>query len=277
MKSFLLLTILLGCHVASAGSAEKKPAILLAKVYHHEVLLEDYWVSEKLDGVRAYWDGRHLISRQGNHFNAPKWFVEEFPSVPLDGELWIGRNLFEVVSGAVRKRIPDEEQWQRIQFMVFDMPGHEGTFDQRVQAMKLLPVLPHLKIIEQYRVATQELLEKDLDQKVASGGEGLMLHRGASYYRAGRSDDLLKFKRYQDAEARVLAHIPGHGKFTGLLGSLLVETPDGIRFKVGSGFSDELRKKPPPVGSNVTYKYFGKSINGVPRFASFLRIREERL
>jgi DNA ligase-1 len=101
-----------------------------------------------------------------------------------------------------------------------------------------------------------------------------MLHRGASFYRAGRSDDLLKFKRYEDAEARVVAHIPGHGKFDGLLGSLLVETPDGIRFKVGSGFSDKVRKNPPPVGSNVTYKYFGKTINGVPRFASFLRIRE---
>jgi DNA ligase-1 len=164
MKTFLLLTILLGCHVAVVGPAEAKPAVLLANVYHQDILLEGYWVSEKLDGVRAYWDGKHLISRQGNHFNAPGWFVENFPSVPLDGELWIGRNQFEVVSGAVRKRVPDEGQWQKIQFMVFDMPGHEGTFDQRVQAMKILPVLPHLKIIEQYRVATQELLEKDLDQ-----------------------------------------------------------------------------------------------------------------
>lgn len=273
--SSLIRALLLTCCVPLSDSVEAKPALLLAKVYHQDIVLEDYWVSEKLDGVRAYWDGRHLISRQGNRFSAPEWFVENFPSLPLDGELWMGRNQFEVVSGAVRKRIPDESQWQKIQFMVFDMPEHGGTFDQRVETMKKLPVPPYLEVIEQYRVATQGLLEKDLDRKVALGGEGLMLHRGASYYQAGRSDDLLKFRRYQDAEATVVAHIPGSGKYIGLLGALLLETPEGMRFKVGSGFTDTVRKNPPYLGSNVTYKYFGKTVNGVPRFASFLRIREE--
>jgi DNA ligase-1 len=274
MKYSLLLALLLTFQITLSDASERRPAVLLANVYYQDIDLEDYWVSEKLDGVRAYWDGENLVSRQGNHFSAPEWFVKDFPSSPLEGELWIGRNQFEVVSGAVRRRVPDESQWHEIRFMVFDMPKHSGTFDQRVEAMKKMPDVPYLNVIEQYRITTQELLEKELDKTVALGGEGLMLHRRSSYYHAGRSNDLLKFKRHQDAEAKVIGHTEGHGKFTGLLGSLLLETPEGMQFKVGSGFSNEDRKKPPPIGSIITYKYFGKSINGVPKFASFLRVRE---
>lgn len=270
-----LLALPLAFQPPLSEPTEATPALLLANVYHQGIALEDYWVSEKLDGVRAYWNGKHLISRQGNRFNAPEWFVANFPAMPLDGELWMGRNQFEVVSGAVRRLNPDVKQWQKIRFMVFDVPEHGGTFSQRIETMKNLPVLPYLEVIEQYRVATQGLLEKKLDQTVALGGEGLMLHRGASYYRAGRSDDLLKVKRHQDAEAKVIAHVPGKGKYTGLLGALLLETPQGIRFKVGTGFTDAVRNQPPRLGTIVTYKYFGRTVNGVPKFASFLRIRKE--
>lgn len=274
MKYLLISILLLTTHVAAAESVETKPALLLANVYHQGIDLEYYWVSEKLDGVRAYWDGRQLISRQGNVFNAPVWFVSGFPELPLDGELWMGRNQFALVSGAVRKRIPDENQWRKIRFMIFDMPGHGGIFDQRLAAMKALPDTPYFDVIDQFRVATHALLDQELDRIDAMGGEGLMLHRGSSYYYAGRGDDLLKLKRYQDAEAKVIAHLPGHGKYSGMMGALLLETPQGMQFKVGTGFTDVIRKSPPKLGSVVTYKYFGKTANGLPRFASFLRIRE---
>lgn len=274
MKYPLLSILLLTCHVAAADSIETKPALLLANVYHQGIDLENYWVSEKLDGVRAYWDGKQLISRQGNVFNVPEWFVSGFPGLPLDGELWMGRNQFEVLSGAVRKRIPDENQWRKIRFMIFDMPGHGGTFDQRLAAMKVLPDTPYIDVIDQFRVATHGLLVQALDRIDAMGGEGLMLHRGSSYYYAGRRDDLLKLKSYQDTEAKVIAHLPGNGKYSGMMGALLLETPQGMQFKVGTGFTDAIRKNPPKLGSVVTYKYFGKTANGVPRFASFLRIRE---
>jgi DNA ligase-1 len=253
-----------------------EPALLLANVYHRGIVVKDYWVSEKLDGVRAYWDGKHLVSRRGNRFSAPEWFTANFPSIPLDGELWMGRNQFEAVSGAVRRRVPDENHWRKIRFMVFDMPGHNGTFDQRINAMNKLAPVPYLEIIEQYKVANQASLEKDLDQNVVLGGEGLMLHRGASFYHAGRNDDLLKFKRYQDAEARVIAYVPGNGKFQGLMGSLVMESPEGMRFKIGTGFTNSQRREPPDIGSTITYKYFGRTINGVPKFASFLRVRKEQ-
>jgi DNA ligase-1 len=274
MKYPLIFILLLACHVSASESVATKPALLLANVYHQGVDLENYWVSEKLDGVRAYWDGKQLISRQGNVFNAPVWFVSGFPKLALDGELWMGRNQFELVSGAVRKRIPDENQWRKIRFMIFDMPGHGGIFDRRLEAMKELPVTLYFNVIEQFRVATHALLDQELDRIDAMGGEGLMLHRGSSYYYAGRRDDLLKLKRYQDAEARVIAYLPGHGKYSGMMGALLLETPQGMQFKVGTGFTDAVRKSPPKLGTVVTYKYFGKTANGVPRFASFLRTRE---
>lgn len=102
-----------------------------------------------------------------------------------------------------------------------------------------------------------------------------MLHRGDAPYAARRSDDLLKLKPYEDAEARVLAHLPGRGKYAGLLGALLVERPDGLQFRLGGGFPDARRRKPPPVGSWVTCRYNGLTEDGVPRFARFLRVRDE--
>ena len=275
----LALAVLLAVlpSVVPAGAATP-PSLLLANVYRDDVDLDKYWVSEKLDGVRAYWDGRRLVSRGGNAFNAPPWFVERFPTVPLDGELWMGRGAFERLSGVVRRQAPDEAQWRSVRFMVFDLPASPEPFDRRLQRLRELfkaAKPPHAALVEQFRVADRDELMARLDRVVEGGGEGLMLHRGDSLYEAGRSDDLLKLKRHEDAEAKVVAHLPGKGKFTGMLGALLVETPDGRRFRLGTGFSNEERRNPPPLGSIITYKYYGKTRKGIPRFASFMRVRDE--
>ena len=262
---------------APAGEAVAPP-LLLANAYRDDIDLDQYWVSEKLDGVRAYWDGETLVSRSGNRFNVPPWFIEHFPPVPLDGELWMGRGTFEQLSGVVRRRTPNDAQWRRIRFMVFDLPSSPAVFDRRLQRLReMFEAIesPWIALIEQFRVADRDALMGVLGRVVASGGEGLMLHKGSSLYTAGRSGDLLKLKVYEDAEAVVVGHLPGKGRLAGMLGALLVETPDGRRFRLGTGFSDEERREPPPVGSTVTYKYYGKTGNGIPRFASFLRIRDE--
>lgn len=248
----------------------------LANVYRGEVDLAHYWVSEKLDGVRARWDGEALYSRRGNRFNAPGWFVAGFPEVALDGELWMGRGTFEILSGAVRRQTPDDQSWRRIRFMVFDLPESSAPFDQRlVELRAILDGAPpsRIALVRQFRVSGEAELMAALDRVVAEGGEGLMLRDGRSRYRGGRNDDLLKLKTYEDAEAVVVGHLPGKGKFAGMMGSLLVETPDGHRFRIGTGFSDAERRDPPPVGATVTYQYTGRTANGIPRFASFLRIR----
>lgn len=253
------------------------PDLLLAKVYKQTADIDQYWVSEKYDGVRAYWDGQRFISRQGNEYTAPKWFTKGFPKRALDGELWIGRNTFEQLISTVKKDRPVDEEWRKVRFEVFELPNALGTFSGRMLAMASLiePIEnKHIKLAKQYRVANHSALMAKLDEVVAKGAEGLMLHHQDSSYTTGRSSNLLKVKKYADAEARVIQYLPGKGKYLGMVGALLLEMPNGVRFKVGSGLTDQERRHPPAIGTEVTYKYYGKTKKGKPRFASFLRARE---
>jgi DNA ligase-1 len=270
----------------SAWAQNPPPRLLLAGEYRPDAQpglhLPDYWVSEKLDGVRARWDGRQLVSRGGRRIHAPAWFTQGWPDQTLDGELWGGRGRFEDTAGTVARITPEDSAWRRLRFMVFDLPGHDGTFTERVAAMAVLredlrgmPSSAWLQIVEQSRAGTQAELDRRLDATVRAGGEGLMLHRGEARYRAGRSDDLLKVKPFQDAEAQVLSHLPGRGRHAGRMGALLVQTPDGRRFRLGTGFSDAQRMHPPPPGSWVSYRYRGLTADGLPRFATFLRVRSD--
>ncbi len=252
------------------------PKLMLANSYHEDINVTDYWVSEKLDGVRAYWNGTQLISRQGNVFAAPDWFTADFPKIPLDGELWMGRGTFETLSGAVRKTTPVDSEWRAIRLMVFDMPEQAGDFNQRLETLRRMFAQkhsPYITLVAQEKLPSQKALMARLDEVVNAGGEGLMLHLGSAPYRGVRSDDLLKLKRFEDAEATVLAHIAGTGKYQGMMGALLVQTSAGVQFKIGTGFSDAQRKNPPPIGSDITYRYRSITSKGVPRFASFMRIR----
>lgn len=256
------------------------PPLLLAKNYDDaDIELSRYWVSEKYDGVRAYWDGKRLLTRAGNPIHAPEWFTQGWPVTPLDGELWAGRGQFEQVTATVRDLEPDNAAWHRIRFMVFDLPAHAGTFDARLQTLQSL--LSSLRIdwlreVTQSRVVDEDALLQQLETIAAAGGEGLMLHRGDSVYRAERSDDLLKLKQHQDAEAQVVAHLPGQGKYVGMMGALVVRDADGTSFRIGTGFTDEQRRDPPPVGSWVTYSYQNVTARGIPRFARFLRAKPDR-
>jgi DNA ligase-1 len=236
--------------------------------------LADYWVSEKYDGIRGYWDGRQLWTRGGERVVAPAWFTAALPAVAMDGELWAGRGRFEHALSTVRSQTPNEAAWRQMQFMVFDLPAEPGEFTARLSALgNQLPLAnaPWVVPVVQQRATTHAALQATLDKTVGTGGEGLVLHRGASLYRGERNADLLKFKPYDDAEARVIGQLPGRGKHEGRMGALLVETPEGKRFKLGGGFSDADRKTPPAIGSTVTYRYNGTNASGLPRFARFMR------
>jgi DNA ligase-1 len=255
------------------------PPVSLANVYRSNTPLSDYLVSEKFDGVRGYWDGTKLLTRGGERIEAPAWFTAGWPDFPLDGELWVGRGQFASAVSIVRQRTPDDAAWRTMRYMVFDLPVHAGPFVERNAALQSLLAglaLSWVRPVEQFRVADRAALRAALARVVKNGGEGLMLHRAASFYQAGRSDDLLKLKPYLDAEARVIAHLPGKGKHSGALGALLVETAQGLRFRIGTGFSDADRRNPPALGSWVTYRYIGLNEgSGIPRFASFMRVRED--
>ena len=260
------------------ADSQNTPPLQLAKSFQNEIDLSEFWISEKLDGVRAYWNGKKLITRQGNIINAPKWFIASLPKTPLDGELWIGRSKFDLVSGIIRQKVPDESEWRNVKYMIFDMPGSLKTFNNRkIELEDLVKNInsSHIQFVEQLKIPSHKELQKFLGQVTAKGGEGLMLQRGNSLYQATRSNDLQKLKLYQDAEATVVAHLPGKGKFKGMMGSILVETKRGIRFKIGSGFSHQERVSPPDIGTVITFRYRGKTSKGVPRFASFMRTRDD--
>jgi DNA ligase-1 len=240
--------------------------------------VQDYLVSEKLDGIRGIWDGEALRTRQGQKLNPPDWFVSGWPKVWLDGELWAGRNQFGTVQNTVLDAIPNHEQWREIRYMVFDAPDNVSTFEQRVKRYQALvsdSESAYIQAVDQFTVDSAEQLYDQLDAMVALGAEGLMLHRKTVLFRSGRSDALLKVKKYQDAEAQVVGHVPGQGKYSGQLGALLVELADGKRFKIGTGFSDQERAQPPEIGVFITFRYQGLTSTGLPRFASYQRLRQD--
>jgi len=250
---------------------------MLAKVFDASIDVTQYWVSEKLDGMRARWDGQQLISRGGLLLNAPKWFVQNFPDIVLDGELWIARGGYQKTVSIVRKQHP-HIGWQKIKFMIFDLPNHSGTFSDRVslmQSMAKKSPSPFLKFIDQVQIASHEQLMQRLQLVTDQGGEGLMLHHKSGLYHSGRSFDLLKLKPFADAEAIVTGYRPGKGQFTGKMGAIQVKALDGKSFFIGSGFSHQERDNPPPLGSTISYRYQGFTDSGIPRFAVFLRVRNE--
>lgn len=263
---------------SGTATATAVPAVMLAKVYRPGIALHAYWLSEKYDGLRAVWDGRQLRTRGGETIAAPAWFTAQWPVEALDGELWAGRGRFEETLSTVRRQTPDDEAWRRVRFMVFDMPAHPGTFTERIAAYHAQVQRigqPWVQAVPQERVASHDELMARLDRMVREGGEGLMLHRGDAPHRALRSDDLLKVKTHEDAEAQVIGHVPGKGRHVGRLGALLVRTPEGLRFKLSAGLSDAQRDDPPAIGSWVTYRFRGLHESGVPRFASFMRVRPD--
>lgn len=268
--------------IAALGSvlpaAAAPPRLMLANVYRRGMPLAGYWVSEKHDGIRGYWDGQTLWTRGGERIAAPAWFTAPLPARPLDGELWAGRGRFEQTLSTVRDRQPDDNAWRAIRYMVFDLPGEPGDFDARLaQLNRLLPIAgaSWVVAVPQQRATTHAALQARLQAVVHAGGEGLMLHLGSAPYRSERNNDLLKFKPHDDAEARVVGHVPGKGRHAGRLGALLVESGEGLRFRLGSGLTDAQRTDPPPIGSLITYRYNGLNTSRLPRHARFVRMRDD--
>jgi len=272
-----LLTAAMFTPALSLPAAEPPP-LLLAGTEQGQADVALYLVSEKIDGVRAFWDGQALRTRSGNVINAPRWFVENFPRHALDGELWIARGQFDRLSAAVRRKIPDDGQWRQVRYLVFELPQAPGTFRERAQALKRLVAergVRWLLAVEQFALTSREALAQKLDEILKLGGEGLMLHRADALYVTGRSDVLLKMKLWHDAEATVIGHQPGRGKYAGMLGALRVRSADGVEFLLGTGLSEADRHDPPPIGALVTFRYRELNNRGIPRFASFYRVREE--
>jgi DNA ligase-1 len=263
--------------VAVATSKASAPPLLLAETWNEEIDPTGWLVSEKLDGVRCYWDGQRLLARSGLRYFAPAWFTAGLPLEPLDGELWIGRKKFQRTVSIVRRQ-GETDLWQEVRFVMFDAPGEDGDFESRLEFLRLV-----MEVCQPaYAVAHPHILcegkahlEVELDRIESLGGEGLMLRRPGSHYDVGRSSALLKAKRFLDGEGHVVGHEPGKGRHKGRVGALLVRMASGARFAVGTGLTDSERSNPPVAGTIIRFKYQELSEAGVPRFPSYRGVRED--
>ncbi|MFA6049911.1 MAG: DNA ligase [Candidatus Paceibacterota bacterium] len=237
------------------------------------------WMSEKLDGVRAWWDGEKFLSRLGNTYHAPTWFKKLLPAkTVLDGELWVGRKKFQKTISAVRKGVPTDSEWLDVAYVIYDAPEHGGVFEERYEYLKtLFPVLRHnggegvgmICILEQIKVTSVKHMKQMLTDVEALGGEGVMLRTAGSLYEADRSWTCMKVKTFFDAEAEVIGHTAGRGKHKGRTGALIVKWKNK-EFEIGTGLSDKDREKPPAIGSMITFRYTALSDAGLPKPASYV-------
>jgi len=255
----------------SVPSAEQ---LLLLKTWQPSQQVKGWLMSEKLDGVRARWDGHHLVSRGGHVFAAPSWFIKGFPPFALDGELWSKRSDFENIVSIVRRKHP-HDGWKQITYQIFEVPNQAGGLLERLAMLKhYLSTHPnvYIHIIEQKNCRGIKHLQARLQELVGKGAEGLVVRNPKALYQTGRSSDALKVKPYMDAECTVAGYKPGKGKLKGLTGALLCYMDDGRNISVGSGLNQQMRIKPPALGQIITFKYNGLTKRGKPRHPVFLRL-----
>lgn len=291
MKSIYLLSLalLLGFFVSmNAFAVDNKPELFLLKQYDNKQDVSGWLMSEKLDGIRAYWDGSKLLTRQGNLINAPNWFIKDLPNFELDGELWVGRNQFAETLSIVRQH-QNDNRWSRVGYYIFEVPNQSGGLLARLQVLDEYlssKRISHLKIVPQVKIASDLMLQKELNRVVRLGGEGLVVRKGLTEYQTGRLSSALKLKLKQDAECIVRGYSEGKGQFKGKVGALICELlPEQVKrlfpmltntkrsIKIGSGLTLEQRNNPPEVGAMIQFQYMGTTKTGLPRFPVFLRER----
>lgn len=231
-------------------------------------------MSEKLDGIRGYWDGKKLYSKNGNELYPPKWFIQNFPPFELDGELWSKRDDFEFIQSVVLDNTPSDA-WKKISYNIFEVPNASGDFLSRLQkAKQWFQKHPHthVNIIEQIKCQDKEHLQNYLDEIVAIDGEGVIIKNPNQEYHTGISPHILKVKEVYDMEGIIIGH---NLRDDGTLKSLIVKLQSGVVFNLGGGFSDKQRENYPKLDEVITFKYYGFTKYGKPKFASFLRVREK--
>ena len=232
-------------------------------------------MSEKLDGIRVYWDGDQLLTRNGKIIHAPKWFTKDYPPFPIDGELWTKRADFENISSIVRHKIPNDMQWHKITYNIFEVPNVKGGLLQRLEKIK--PYTSNIiKLIPQITIKNKKHLQSYLKELEDNGAEGVVVRDPNVPYISKRTNKALKVKSFKDAECEVIGYTKGKGKFTGMIGAIKCKLQNDIMFKIGSGLKLKDRINPPNIGDIITFRYKEFTKYGKPKFSSFLRVRYKK-
>jgi DNA ligase 1 len=254
--------------------------VMLAHNYTDQDIT-NWWMSEKLDGIRAYWTGEKFLTRTGKAITPPQFFIDEMPKdIILDGELCAGRNKFNLTSSIVRKTKNVEnyvDDWaNNITYNIFDTVC-DYPFERRIGILyDQITNYKFVKIVKQTKVNNKNHLDKELERIIDLDGEGLMLREPESMYERKRSKSLLKVKKFHDMEVKIIGYREGTGKYKGMLGSYECETLLGSKFNCGSGLNDNNRLDRLDIGTFITVKYFDLSVEGVPRFPIYMRVAERQ-
>lgn len=270
MKRWIFLICF--CFISSSALAAK-PNLFLLKNYHEHANINGWVMSEKLDGIRAFWDGEKLISRGGKTLTPPAWFTRHFPPFPIDGELWTKRSDFETISSIVNSRQANE-RWQQISYQIFDVPNQPGGLLKRLHVLERYlqhHPTPYIHILKQTAINNRQHLLDFLDTVTQQYGEGVVARDPIQHYQTGRLSSALKLKKHSDTECTVIKILPGKGKYQGKMGAVRCRTAEGKELKIGSGFTDAQRALPPKLGSQITFKYYGLTKKGNHRFPIYLR------
>lgn len=252
------------------------PKLFSLKVYRDDLNVTGWVMSEKLDGVRAYWDGDQLISRSGRVLSPPQSFTQGFPSFALDGEIWSRRGEFEHIASIVNTK-ENKAGWDELTYNIFEVPHQKGGLLQRLNVLEAylhLHTAEKLHILNQIIVNDEEDVRSFFEKVIARGGEGIVLRDPNEAYYTGRTSSALKYKPFTDAECMVTAVIEGKGKFSGQLGAVKCDYQGKI-IKIGSGFTSEQRKRSFEIGTVVSFKYYGLTHLGNPKYPVFLRVRTD--
>lgn len=260
--------LLLGFLVSSLFAG--KPDLFLLNNYNDDINVTSWYMSEKLDGVRAYWDGKNLISRSGKIFSTPSFFTQDFPKHELDGELWSKRGDFSNISSIVNTK-KENKQWSQLTYNIFEVPNAKGDLLQRLQTVE---ESKYIKIIKQIKIKNKKHLQDFLKEVEKKGGEGVVVRDGSLNYYTGRDNNALKVKSYIDEECEVVGYNEGQGKYKDMTGSLSCRMKNMKVINIGSGLDEHQRLHPPKIGAIITFKYYGLTSKGNPRFPIFLHLRD---
>lgn len=261
-----------------AGAEDKKKLPLLkGKPWNFEQDLTGWWMSEKLDGVRAYWDGKQFLSTGYNIYHAPDWFTAGLPSHPLDGELWVARGNFQDAPDIAKSQgIPD--RWKELKYLIYDVPEAGGPFEERMKFLaNALPKWksPYAELVEHTVCQNNDHVREELERITDLKGEGLMVRKPGSQYEWAESSTILKIKKFLDMEVIVDDYEPGEGRHEGRVGALWVKLSTGVKCKVGTGLKDKDRDNPPAKGSIITVKYQNLTPDGSLRFPVYVGPRPD--